>query len=80
MSQDTIALQTAADEIEAILGPDQGAAALAFNPADLCAKYKKLKPALETALSFIEKLPFPPVKTVVKAVKLLMVIADGLCP
>lgn len=79
MSQDTAALQTAADEIETAFGPDlQGFAAP--TPAELCATYKKLKPALETALSILEKLPFPQIKPVARAVRLLTTIADGLCP
>lgn len=46
--------------------------------ADLCAKYNKIKPFLETILPVIEKIPMFG-KAVAGAIRLLMMIADSLC-
>jgi hypothetical protein len=71
-------LQAAADQIAAALADDTKLAAT--SPGDLCQTYHTLKPGLETALALLEKLPFPPVKTVIRAVRLLMMLADRFCP
>jgi hypothetical protein len=71
-------LQAATDQIAAVLASDSKLADA--GPGDLCKIYRDLKPGLEIALSILEKLPFPPVKTVIRAVRLLMMLADRFCP
>jgi len=75
---DAVKLQAAADQIAAILPDDNKVAAISGN--DLCKTYQSLKPALKTALAVLENLPFPPAQVVVRAVRLLMTLADQLCP
>ena len=75
---DAAKLQAAAEELAAVL-PDNNKVA-AINSNDLCKTYQSLKPALKTALAVLENLPFPPVPVVVRAVRLLMTLADQLCP
>jgi hypothetical protein len=71
-------LQAATDQIAAVLASDTKRADV--RSGDLCKTYHDLKPGLEIALSILEKLPFPAVKTVIRAVRLLMTLADQFCP
>lgn len=52
--------------------------AAVVNKNDLCQKYRDLKPTIDAALKFIEKIPkWGPV--IVKAIKTLEGIADAVC-
>jgi len=75
--QDDKALAAAAADIETALAPQitEGL----FDPKELCKLYQKVKGPLNVVLPWIEKIPVYG-KAAVSAIRLLMQIADNLCP
>jgi hypothetical protein len=70
-------LMKVAGGLEAALGADKMALA-GVDPAELCKTYRKARPWIERAIVLIEMLPWG--GPVAKAIRLLMTIADQLCP
>ncbi len=75
-------LQSAAADIGRALDADTAlqARALNLNVEDACKVYKTIKGPLELALTILEKLPIPNIGNISAGIRVLIKIADQVCP
>lgn len=74
----TAQLETAAADLEAAFGPETAGLEALPNLGDMCKIYQRIKGPLERILPLLELLPWG--ATVAKAIRLLIKVADTVCP